>query len=150
MTTFNTPILKLVLGVVLVLALHSSSQAYAATTFDGAMNQGIACLRVQDFRSATAWFASASRSRPNSQVARFWTAYAIGCQQAQNRQYAASAASWRRAVAICPSSAVVVDSPIAAVTNAANGRGTFSLDDAVDCASKLVEILKIIEFLGAL
>jgi len=89
MTIFNSAsaIGRLTLGAAFVLALAFSGRAHAAATYDGAMNQGFACLRAHDFATANVWFASARRSRPNSRAAMFWISYAGGCQQAQIRQY---------------------------------------------------------------
>lgn len=134
----------------LMLALTVSVTVHAATTFQGAMNQGIAAFRAQDFKNATAWFAYASRGQPNNQAAKFWTAYSIGCQQAQARQYAASVASWRRAVAICPASSRTVTVYINAANDAAKGRGTFDLDDLIDAIPKLKAAFDAGEIIGTL
>ena len=144
MKTINTAtaIQRLALGATLVLALTVSVSAHAAMTVQGAMNQGYAAFRAQNFQNATAWFAYASRGQPNNQAARFWTAYSVGCQQAQARQYAASVASWRRAVAICPASAPTVNVYIDAATDAANGRGTISLRDIVSTIAALKPVVE--------
>jgi Flp pilus assembly protein TadD len=142
MTTFSIAIAirRITLGAAFVLALTFSGRAHAATTFEGAMNQGMAAFRARNFANAAAWFNTAQRMKPGNRSVMFWSANASGYQAAQSHQWAAAANHWRRSATLYPGSAGQLSVNINYAVRVTRGQESGDFDEFIGDLEKVSRI----------
>jgi tetratricopeptide (TPR) repeat protein len=138
------------LGSIVVIVLALSVPAHAAGTFEGAMNQGIAAFRAQNFDNAVAWFNYALKIRPNDRGALFWDYNAGGYQSAKAGRWSTAAGYWKECASLYPATARDFNPKIAYANRASRNQFQADFDEFVNDVGNIGKLFGALSWLLAL